>query len=460
MKKTDEIHIFIPEWVPLSNKGEGAIVLGMADVLFPGQKVVPCVFDMQADHIYEQDGVKAYPGKWFYADWRTREFGLALSWERIYSSACSLLRNGLNRLFPNWIMSPQFPLRRVERTLQRYQAGFSARNEYERGLYELFACDYIIAGHNGGLDEYVCHTLNLLHRYGYRFGVFGSSLKPKVNSGPIIEIFKQTLKKADYIYVRNQIALNWSQKHMPECNVILAPDPAFGMKSASKAELEAVLKENNLEGFVKERRLIVLTVCEPAPIARYSFLDYKSPEQKRQIHRSLLAGLVDHILDTTDVNLLFLPHSIGPEEVLDDRIVADKVLQLVSGDKTRIRVMRADISGRVLKELIGSADLLIAERIHSIIGSVMVGTPFISIGSNADSRIHGIVEQMLQASSRVFLLDRPEKNELYRLFDFVWNNLEQVRGEQQATNHKVLAWLEKAGLEIRQKIDMTSENAR
>ena len=49
MKKS--INIFVPEWVPLANKGEEAIVLGMADVLFPEQKVTIHLLDMKADHV-------------------------------------------------------------------------------------------------------------------------------------------------------------------------------------------------------------------------------------------------------------------------------------------------------------------------------------------------------------------------------------------------------------------------
>ena len=38
-KDNEVLTIFVPEWVPLTNKGEGAIVLGMGDVLFPDKTV-------------------------------------------------------------------------------------------------------------------------------------------------------------------------------------------------------------------------------------------------------------------------------------------------------------------------------------------------------------------------------------------------------------------------------------
>ena len=98
----DEINIFVPEWVPLSNKGEGAIVLGMADSIFPDKKVKMHVLDMDACHPYEKDGVAAYPGRWFFANWRSQEFGLGPSFEQLYASGCSLCKNFLNKFFPFW----------------------------------------------------------------------------------------------------------------------------------------------------------------------------------------------------------------------------------------------------------------------------------------------------------------------------------------------------------------------
>ena len=453
-KDNEVLTIFVPEWVPLTNKGEGAIVLGMGDVLFPDKTVQLSVLDMKTDIPYEKDGIKVYPGKWFYANWRSKEFGIALSWERLFSSFCSLLRNGLNKLFPQWINIPTLPLRKLDRCLYRFEQKKPARNDYERGMYEIFQCDYIIGGHNGGLNEYVCQVLSMFKKHGRHFGIFGSSLKPSVRPGAVMENFRNCMAKADFIYVRNQIALDWAKKYFPEIDVRLTPDPAFGMLPENEKNGLTFLK-NHPCGFLfkKEKPLILVTSCEPTPIARKSFLDITSPIEKLQAHRKFMADFMDYILEKTDANIVFLPHSIGPEKALDDRIVARSITRFMKDSSSRVFIIEDDISGRLLKYLIAQADLLIAERIHSIIGSVKVNTPFLAIGSSADTRIRGIVGTMLHAEKRTYLLDHPKKEEIQELFDSVWNNLPQIRQEQTVINTSVISWLSKDSQDIRKIIE-------
>ena len=60
MEKT--YHIFVPEFVPLENKGEEAIVRGIADVLYPRGNCEIHLFD-EVDTYRLQDGIHIYPVK-------------------------------------------------------------------------------------------------------------------------------------------------------------------------------------------------------------------------------------------------------------------------------------------------------------------------------------------------------------------------------------------------------------
>ncbi|MBO7611912.1 MAG: polysaccharide pyruvyl transferase family protein [Elusimicrobia bacterium] len=444
-------NIFVPEYVPVANKGELAIVLGMIDSIFPNEEVKVHILDMNCKKVYSIDNVVVYPAQWFLPSWRYKEFKLGFSLENIIASICSVFRKVLYILFPNWIKKPQNNLKYINKILQKYKNKIIPKNYKEQYLYDLFQCDYILAGHNGGLNVEVCHILDLFYKYDFHFGVYGSSLKPRVKKGALIEIFDNILSKADFVYVRNNIALQWANKYLNKVKAILAPDPAFCMQETDEKEMNEVLKENKLDSFF-DNNTIVMTVCEPAPISRYSFLETKDFIKKQTLHRQLLASLINHITKNTDAKILFLPHSIGPEKYLDDRLIARHVMKLVE-NTDRIRILDAEISPRVLKTFIKKSKLLIAERIHSLIGSVKVNTPFLAIGSNWDSRIHGIVEEMLDAKDYVFLLDYPKSDDLCKLFDTIWKNLPNIKQNRIEKNNNIILWAQKTGLEINKIIE-------
>ena len=70
----------------------------------------------------------------------------------------------------------------------------------------------------------------------------------------------------------------------------------------------------------------MITTAEPAPITRKSFDDYNFPHQKIVAHRKFLSDFITKIHDQTDFNILFLPHTIGPDLRMDDRRISEDVI--------------------------------------------------------------------------------------------------------------------------------------
>ncbi len=423
----EKYHIFCPEDVPLTNKGEEAIIRGMADVLFPEGNVEFHILEMDAEEYRYVDGLHVYPGKWFYSVWRTKEFGLGFSARKIYSSACSLLRHGLNKFFPGWLRKPQGPLKDIERILKLISNGGEVKTEKEKCIERIMQCDYLVAGHDGAFDEYDCHVIELMQKYGMKFGVFGTSLKPKLKNKVIIEIFEKTLGKADFIYCRNELAVKWGNRVFSnDVGLNLAPDPAFGMRPSDDVTADKIISNEGLKDFF-DKPVVMATTCEPAPIARHCFCGTNNPEKKLQDHRKFLAKLFNHIIESYDVNVLFLPHAIGPGVDLDDRIVSKDVMQISGISIDRVRIITNEYSARDLKALISRAELLVAERVHSMIGSVGVETPFLCLGSNTDPRVEGIVGKMLKSEDLIYFLNHPELDKAKEKFDYVWSERGNIR---------------------------------
>lgn len=420
--------ILCPEYVPLENKGEEAIIRGTIDILN-----IDCeyhIVDNNSKVYYQKDNLHVHPGSLFFSDWRTREFELGFSFEQIYSSICSLIRNGLNKFFPFWIRKPH----RQAVLLRKYISNEKKPpSRYNESIELLKKIDYVIAGHNGGLDEYVCHILNELDKINIPYGIFGSSMKPNYKGKHLLNVFEKTFKKSDFNIARNPIGFRWAITNFPNCDFELQPDPAFGMIPESSDNINELLVRLELKDFLKTST-IMITTAEPAPITRHSFNSEIGTANKINAHRKFLSELLKLILDNTESNVLFLPHTIGPSIRMDDRLISSDVVNKAGAtENTRVKVLRADLSAKELKGIINLANFLVAERVHSIIGAIGVRTPFICLASTKDTRVQGIIKEQMGLGDQVYFLDDADPLEAFGLFkkmildrESIINQLEKI----------------------------------
>lgn len=432
-------NILCPEYVPMDNKGEEAIMQGMADTIFPDGNCRFHIFDWACDHVYENNKLIVHPAKYYFSKWRSQEFKLGFNLDDFYASSSSLLRNGLNKLYPNWLMSSHQQAKILDEKLKV--------GEYYEGFLNLNDIDYIIAGHNGGLDEYVCHLLDVYSKNNKPFGVYGTSMKPRLTNKTIIKIFENTLKKSEFIITRNPYAYEWCKKNLPNLEVELAPDPAFGMKPLNNDEVEKFLENENLLNFFA-KPVVTLTTAEPAPIARHSFNSLKSPKAKINAHRNFLAEVLKYINSKGEFNILFLPHTLGK----DIEIANDVINRASLNNHPNIKILNKDTSARMLKGIIKRSYLLVAERVHSVIGAVGVNTPFLCLGSEYDLRIQGIIKNMLNCENQIYWLNNPDVNSVQIKIDETFNNIERIKHHLNIKNEEFEKILKEKGDFIREKI--------
>ena len=442
-----KINILCPEYVPLENKGEEAIIRGTIDVIF-GQQEEPCEYhmvDMNIDEYQYVNGLHMHPGKLFFSDWRSREFGLGLSFEQIYSSSCSLLRNFLNKFFPFWIRKPHKEATRLKRILSGEIKG---PKKYQESIVLLQKVNFIIAGHNGGLDEYVCHILNELHTIKIPYGIFGSSMKPNVTQKELLNVFQKSFENSLFNIARNPLGYKWAVKNFPHCEFELNPDPAFGMFPADDKEIDKIIKENGLSKLF-EKDVIMVTTAEPAPISRHSFQGKVGVFQKIEAHRKFLADLLKNIHETTDSNIIFLPHTIGPNIQMDDRLISkDAIKRSGLESDERVFLLESDLTAKQLKGLISRAEFIVAERVHSIIGAIGVRTPFISLASDKDTRVQGIFREQMGLGELVYSLRNPSKKEVNKKFAELYNGREEIVMKLEALNKRIDKKLSLTGKKI------------
>ena len=105
---------------------------------------------------------------------------------------------------------------------------------------------------------------------------------------------------------------------------------------------------------------------------------------------------------------------------MDDRLIAKDIVNRM-GNPGNLKVLEEDLTARELKSIIAESEFLIGERLHSIIGSVGVKTPFMSLASEADLRIEGILKQ-LKLDNWVYSLSYPRSEEAFFMFKSLFEN--------------------------------------
>lgn len=435
----NEFHLLCPEYLPLENKGEEAIIRGVADFLEaqrPDIKIIYHIVDLNCTEHHVVDGIHVHPGKLFFSDWRSREFGLDYTLESIESSFFSLLRNGLNRFYPRWILKPH----KEAVDLVAYLSGKKVVPlKFKKSIEILKKIDFIMAGHNGGLDEYVCHILTQLKSIGFEYGIFGSCLKPKIRDKYRLNIFEDAFKYSKFNIIRNPIGYRWAELNFKDISFDLKPDPAYAMIPRMELEKEKKIKNKYPQ---LDSKYIVITVAEPAGIARFSFDDAVGTYQKVAMHRRFLKDLISQIASRyPNLPLIFLPHTVGPTHRMDDRIIAKDIIEHINLDN--VFLLDEDLSAAELKWVISNSELIIAERVHSAIGALSTSTPFILLGSKHDNRIRGMMEEFLGAANYIFYLNKPNIYEIADKFDYIYNNHSLVKNEFHEMSQKTLAELNK-----------------
>ena len=426
----NKIVILCPEIVPLDNKGEEAIIKGVMDV--KGLDEDNCIYqviDPSVSQLTVRNGLYLHPSNLFFSEWRTKEYGLGFSIDLIYNSACAVVRHGLNHLYPQWINNRPRVGKRLMQYVKWYREGKTSRipQNVVESVRIIANTDYIIAGHNGGLNENVCHILMAFKEMGFSYSIFGSCMKPRVKEKYLLQLYDNAFSKSDNIISRNPIGYRWYQSHF-SYPAELKPDPAFYMNPMDKGSVNKLIDELGLAQFFK-KKVVMITTAEPAPISLRAFDDYSTRVQKISAHRKFLASLVKKILEETDCNVLFLPHTIGPQENMDDRKISKDAVRIAKLDNNpngRCFVLEADLDCRQLKGLISKAEMLVAERVHSLIGAVGVHTPFVCLASDKDTRVNGMIIELAGLGEYVYHLNHPVVDEAMKKILFVMNNREAI----------------------------------
>ncbi|BBO92877.1 polysaccharide pyruvyl transferase family protein [Desulfosarcina ovata] len=234
-----------------------------------------------------------------------------------------------------------------------------------------------------------------------------------------------TLKRVKYITLRE----GQSKTYLADIGVLnsgtpvtVYPDLAFLVKPIPSEDAWALLET---EGIPENRPLVGMAVSQRK-------LDFAFPGRKMMNRRKeALAPIVETVNFLTDklhATVVFIPHSIGPTEVLDDRITA-KMIKDKALSPERIHIVSNEYSSHELKGMAACLDMTIGTRLHFTIDAVCSAVPSLLITHDGDFRCHGIIGEMMGMQDYVYNIDNIETGVLINKISSLWRNREQVAEE-------------------------------
>ncbi len=379
----DRLHILIADYVPITNKGEEAIVRGIEEMLSEGQPVALGLFD-DVTQVTQRENVTIFPREWVFRF----EGNSALTGRRrilLQAKIAIELRLGMHGPLKNLTAAGAAECRPLQEFFRR--------------------AEYVLVGHDGVFCVESCGMIHLAKKHGKRTGILGASTG--IAAGRLYKagLYRRAMEESDFCVFREKYSCeSMKQVCLDPDKLVVAPDPAFAMQPAPPEAAREILErcEPYRRARTSGRPIVAVTALEKGRVYA-GFRPDLQGEAKQQAHARYLAAVLDTLIGKHQAFVLFLPHSV--EKAGNDIVAAGHVAERMKTGADDSAVLEQDCSARVLKSIIRECDFLVGERTHSLIGSVSVGTPFAAMTNRQDTRTHGIIGDMCGCEEQIVDMD-------------------------------------------------------
>ena len=212
--------------------------------------------------------------------------------------------------------------------------------------------------------KYYNHLIDFCNRAidaGKGVVVYGASIGPFGNYKQAVHYYVKNLSRYRHIFCRETVTLKYLDS-IGLCNISFFPDPAFQI--------------SGIEGSAANDRYIGLNV---SPL---SLNEIYGNHNDNNI--SMLAQLVDQIIEKLDKDILLIPHVISKDENDDDLRFQNKLLKRVkNSDRVRIADYNKGFLG--LKPQLRECEFVVSARMHCAINALVENVPAIFLSYSQKS---------------------------------------------------------------------------
>lgn len=248
--------------------------------------------------------------------------------------------------------------------------------------------------------------------------IYANSIGPFDKKLPLFYA-KFILNRVNLITVREKISERYLHSiGIDKTHVILTADAAFLLDSAQHQTIDQILLKEGI--CIDNNPLIGISLSQL--ISRYSIS--KNFEENYNEYINLMGDLVNYLTNKLEATVIFIPHVIGPDKEIDDRIVGNKIYQIVK-EKNKVVPINNEYTPSELKGIIGRCDLFIGFRMHATIASTSMYVPTISIAYS--HKTYGVIGEMLGQENYICNDKNLDLNTLKLKINDAWQNRVEIR---------------------------------
>jgi colanic acid/amylovoran biosynthesis protein len=209
----------------------------------------------------------------------------------------------------------------------------------------------------------------------------GQSIGPFKNSRAT-KLFKRVAQNCTFTTCRESRSYQFCVEELglPEAKTALVGDVAFLLKPEGKERAEHILQE---EGLKQGKPRIVLSIS--GGISKFS-------NSSRERHIERWVGIIRQILEALDASVIIVPHvwqNTQSKSNNDMTASLEIVEQVGSRD---VVLVKEDLNAKEYKGIIGTADFVVAERMHAAIAGLSQCIPTVPISYSV--KADGIIQDL------------------------------------------------------------------
>lgn len=253
-----------------------------------------------------------------------------------------------------------------------------------------------------GIPTYIYIINRLLRRQNTPTVLWGCSIEPS----SIDSIMVEDLKKYSLIIARESITYEAMVSAGIE-NVKLLPDPAFQLDRVDLPLLDGFAEKNTIGINISP----MVMNCENGN--NITFRNYER--------------LIEHIIDSTDMQVALIPHVVWAEN--DDRVPLRMLFEKYK--HTGRVVMIEDHNCMELKGYIARCRFMVAARTHASIAAYSTCVPTLVVGYSVKAK--GIAKDLFGTYENYVLpvQSLSEEDDLTKAFDWIYKNEDLIRNHLQ-----------------------------